>query len=135
MQRRHYRQVLDIGRHWDGKPIARGALYLLLQNRIYRGETVHKDRHYPGEHEAIVDPGLWDTAQAKLVANAVERSTGAHSRNPSLLAGLLYDADGNRMTPTDAVKKGPHHCGGRSPRRQRSPADYVASHRLVSACG
>ena len=23
-------------------PIARGALYLMLQNRIYRGEIVHK---------------------------------------------------------------------------------------------
>src|SRR4051794_19696276 len=38
------------GRRWDGKPIARGALYLLLQNRIYCGEIVHKDRHYLGEH-------------------------------------------------------------------------------------
>src|SRR3954452_7114423 len=58
------------GRHWGGKPIARGALYLLLQNRIYRGEIVHKDQHYPGEHQAIVDPELWQAAQAKLAANA-----------------------------------------------------------------
>jgi DNA invertase Pin-like site-specific DNA recombinase len=31
------------GRSLGGKPLARGALYLMLQNRIYRGETVHKD--------------------------------------------------------------------------------------------
>jgi site-specific DNA recombinase len=31
------------GRIWGGKPIGRGALYLILQNRIYRGEPVHKD--------------------------------------------------------------------------------------------
>src|SRR5262244_2569819 len=43
------------GRGWGGKPLARGALYLMLQNRIYRGEIVHKDRSYPGEHKAIVD--------------------------------------------------------------------------------
>jgi site-specific DNA recombinase len=49
---------------------------------------------------------VWDTVQAKLAANAVERSTGARARNPSLLVGLLFDADGNRMTPTHAVKKG-----------------------------
>jgi hypothetical protein len=94
------------GRHWGGKPIARGALYLLLQNRIYRGEIVHKDQHYPGEHESIIDPELWEAAQAKLAANAVERSTGIGARSPSLLAGLLFDADGNRMTPTHAVKNG-----------------------------
>jgi hypothetical protein len=94
------------GRNWGGKPIARGALYLMLQNRIYRGEIVNKDKHYPGEHKAIVEPQLWDAVQARLAANAVERSTGERAKHPSLLAGLLFDADGNRMTPTHAVKKG-----------------------------
>jgi hypothetical protein len=32
------------GRFRGGKPFARGALYLMLQNRIYRGEIVHSDR-------------------------------------------------------------------------------------------
>src|SRR5215204_4516116 len=31
------------GRRWDGNPLGRGALYLILRNRIYRGEIVHKD--------------------------------------------------------------------------------------------
>ena len=31
------------GRMIGGKPFSRGALYLLLRNRIYRGEIVHKD--------------------------------------------------------------------------------------------
>ena len=61
------------GRSWGGKPIARGALYLMLQNRIYRGEIVHKDQTYPGEHQAIIDAALWDTVQARLAENAVER--------------------------------------------------------------
>lgn len=30
------------GRAYGGKPFARGALYHMLQNRIYRGEIVHK---------------------------------------------------------------------------------------------
>jgi site-specific DNA recombinase len=107
------------GRHWGGKPIARGALYLLLQNRIYRGEIVHKEQHYPGEHQAIIDPELWEATQVKLAANAVERSTGIGARSPSLLAGLLFDADGNRMTPTHAVKNG---------RRYR----YYVSHPLIT---
>src|ERR1700731_1464934 len=52
-------------RCWGGKPIARGALYLMLQNRIYHGEIVHKDQHYPGERRAIIEPQLWDAVQAR----------------------------------------------------------------------
>jgi site-specific DNA recombinase len=94
------------GRSRGGKPIGRGALYLMLQNRIYRGEVVHKDQSYPGEHEAIIDRALWDAVQARLAENAVERSTGIRVKNPSLLAGLLFDGEGQRMTPTHAVKEG-----------------------------
>jgi DNA invertase Pin-like site-specific DNA recombinase len=48
------------GRLRGGKPFARGALYLMLQNRIYRGEIVHKDQSHAGEHgpprERVVRP-------------------------------------------------------------------------------
>jgi site-specific DNA recombinase len=94
------------GRSWGGKPLARGALYLMLQNRIYRGEIVHRDQSYPGEHEAIIDPALWDATQARLAENTVERGTGTRVKNPSLLTGLLFDGGGHRMTPTHAVKNG-----------------------------
>ena len=89
-----------------GVPIARGALYLMLQNRIYRGEIVHKDTSYPGLHEPIVDQTLWDEVQAALVENRVERMTRSQAVEPSLLAGLVYDDSGERMSPTHANKKG-----------------------------
>ncbi len=98
--------ISTAGRRWGGKPLARGALYLMLRNRIYRGEIVHKEQHYPGEHEPIIDEPLWEEVQAKLAANAVERATGERMLSPSLLAGLLYDGEGHRMTPSHAVKKG-----------------------------
>jgi DNA invertase Pin-like site-specific DNA recombinase len=94
------------GRRWGGKPLARGALYLMLQNPIYRGRIVHKDQHYPGEHKPIIDEALWDAVEAKLAANAVERRSRKGTKNPSLLAGLLFDGTGQRMTPTHAIKKG-----------------------------
>src|SRR5947207_15364357 len=94
------------GRLWGGKPFARGALYLMLQNRIYRGEIVHKEQSHPGEHTPIIDQPLWDAVQAQLASNAAERNSSARHRQPSLLAGLLFDGDGNRMTPSHAVKKG-----------------------------
>jgi site-specific DNA recombinase len=89
-----------------GKPFARGALYLMLQNRIYRGEIVHKEQSHPGEHPPIIDQPLWDAVQAQLACNAAQRNEGGKTRQPSLLAGMLFDGDGNRMTPSHAVKKG-----------------------------
>src|SRR5436853_4174622 len=94
------------GRLRGGKPFARGALYLMLQNRIYQGEIVHKEQSHPGEHTPIIDQPLWDAVQAQLASNAAERNSSARHRQPSLLAGLLFDGDGNRMTPSHAVKKG-----------------------------
>src|SRR6202521_3963290 len=85
---------------------SRGALYLMLQNRIYRGEIVHKELSYPGEHAPIIDQELWDTVQARLAGNAAQRSAGGRIAQPSLFAGTLFDGDGNRMTPSHAVKKG-----------------------------
>ena len=106
------------GRQTGGKPLARGALYLMLQNRIYRGKIVHKDKSYPGQHAAIVDEELWDSAQTMLAANRVERTNGGSAREPSLLAGLIFDDGGERMTPTHANKKG---------RRYR----YYVTHSLI----
>src|SRR5437868_4644676 len=94
------------GRLIGGNPFSRGALYLMLQNRTYLGEIVHKGQSHPGEHAPIVDQPLWDAAQSRLADNSAERSSGTRTREPSLLAGRLFDPDGNPMTPTHAVKKG-----------------------------
>jgi DNA invertase Pin-like site-specific DNA recombinase len=94
------------GRPIGGKPFSRGALYLILQNRLYRGEILHKGQSHLGEHTPIIDQPLWDTVQAQLATNTTERNSGTRTRQPSLLAGLLFDGDGNRMTPTHATKKG-----------------------------
>jgi hypothetical protein len=42
-------------------------------------------------------------------SNAAERNSGARNREPSLLTGMLVDGDGNRMTPSHAVKRGTRH--------------------------
>ena len=84
----------------------RGALYLMLQNRIYRGEITHKGNAYPGEHQPIVDEALWNQVQATLAENRVDRVVGSGAKQPSLLAGLVFDETGERLTPSHAVKKG-----------------------------
>src|SRR6516165_8860979 len=94
------------GRVIGGKSFSRGALYLMLQNRTYRGEIVHKDQSHPGEHPPIIDQPLWEAVQAQLAGNSGERNVGTRTRPSSLLTGLLFDRDGNRMTLSHAVKKG-----------------------------
>ncbi len=99
------RWLSSTGHQKGGQPLARGALYLMLQNRIYLGEIVHKDRHYPGQQAPIVDQALWDQAHANLVANAGDRRAGRQAKEPSLLAGLIFDDLGNRMK-SNACREG-----------------------------
>ena len=89
-----------------GKPFSRGALYLILQNRTYLGEIVHNGQSHPGQHAPIIDQPLWDAVQVQLASNAAERRSAVRTGQPSLLTGMLFDADGNPMTPSHAVKKG-----------------------------
>src|SRR6202030_2456038 len=93
------------GRLAGGQHFSRGALYLMLQNRIYRGEIVHQGTSYPDQHEAILDLELWQIVQDKLAANRQEHSLAVGAEAPSLLADLIVDAGGNRMTPAHATKK------------------------------
>jgi hypothetical protein len=71
----------------------------MLQNRIYRGDIVHQGTAYPGQHAAILDPELWQIVQNKLAVHRQERALAVGAEAPSLLAGLIVDADGSRMTP------------------------------------
>ena len=103
---RSKRRVRPDGTEHGSQRFSQGALYLLLQNRTYRGEATHKGNAYPGEHAAIVDKPLWDAVQAVLAENRVQRAAGANTKAPSLLTGLLFDEAGERLTPTWAVKKG-----------------------------
>src|SRR6516164_7935636 len=78
----------------------------MLRNRTYRGEIVHKGQSHPGEHTPIIDQPLWDAVQIRLAVNTTERTSGTRTHQPSLLAGMLFDTEGNRMTPSYAVEQG-----------------------------
>jgi DNA invertase Pin-like site-specific DNA recombinase len=104
------RRTAPNGRLYGGKLMTRGALYHMLQNRIYRGEIMHRGQTNPGEHEPIIDDGLWQEMQKTLAANRVERGAGNGIRRLSLLTGLIYDVHGEPMTPSHAVKKGVRYC-------------------------
>jgi DNA invertase Pin-like site-specific DNA recombinase len=142
---RSKRRTRADGSEYGNQKFSQGALYLMLQNRTYRGEATHKGKAYPGEHVAIVDKPLWEAVQALLAQNRVERTNSTSTNEPSLLTGLLFDENGARLTPTWTSKKGTRYryyistpliTGGsendRSPRLRIPAGDLEAAiiHRL-----
>jgi site-specific DNA recombinase len=124
------------GARLGGKPFARGHLYYLLRNHLYIGEIRHRDRWYPGEQEGIVPRDLWDKVQTRLDVNARTRRHELLERSSSLLAGLIQDGEGNRLTPSFTVKSGrryryyvsqPILNGSDKPSSVRLPAQEVES--------
>jgi DNA invertase Pin-like site-specific DNA recombinase len=99
------RTMLD-GRRSGGTAFSRGHLYRILSSPIYIGRVPHKDRSYEGEHEAIIDAETWDRVQSQLAVNAGRKRGRVNSKDPSLLGGLLYTADGVSFTPSHAVNHG-----------------------------
>jgi DNA invertase Pin-like site-specific DNA recombinase len=102
---RSKQRMASDGTPYGAKPFSRGALYQLLQNRLYLGEITHKGASYPGEHQAILDPELWASAQGLLQSNRIERGGRNGSKDTKPLTGILFDADGAPMSPSHAVKK------------------------------
>jgi DNA invertase Pin-like site-specific DNA recombinase len=89
-----------------GKPIDKGYLYKLINNRVYLGEAVHKGTAYPGEHKAIVERRLWDRVHAVLKESPRKRAASTRAQTPALLKGLIFGPTGAAMTPTHARRRG-----------------------------
>jgi site-specific DNA recombinase len=89
-----------------GRPIDKGNLYKLLNNRIYIGEAVHKGQSYPGEHAAIITAALWDKVHAILSENARTRAGRTRAQTPALLKGLIFGPNGAAMTPSHTRRRG-----------------------------
>src|ERR1700726_4669244 len=89
------------GRTSGGASYSRGALYHLLNNRVYIGETVHREQSYPGHQEAIVPRELWDQVVARLAANNQAHRSKKSLATPSLLSGIVFNVNGVRLTAPD----------------------------------
>ena len=88
------------------KPFTRGHLYRILSSPIYVGKVPHNGLAHEGRHEAIVDQTLWDEVQQQLKDNVQGQRLRANAKNPSLLAGLVFDAQGTKATASHANKRG-----------------------------
>lgn len=88
------------------KYFSKGQLYHLLSNRVYIGKITHKDKIYDGEHEAIICNEIFEKVQKLLYENKVDKTCGGKCSSNSLLAGLIYDDLGNKMTPSHSNNHG-----------------------------
>jgi site-specific DNA recombinase len=93
-------------RNRRGQLIDKGAIYKLLNNRVYVGDAMHKGTAYPGEHQAIVDRALWDKVHSIKLESPRKRAARARAQSPALLKGLIFGPGGVPMTPTHTRKKG-----------------------------
>lgn len=89
-----------------GKPLTRGAAFHLLANPVYIGLTRHRDKTYPGQHEAIVKQELFDAVKARLAERSNPVTSCRGKRAVSLLAGLIHDEHGRPMSPLHTFNHG-----------------------------
>jgi site-specific DNA recombinase len=91
------------GTSTGGKSFSRGNLYALLSNCLYKGEVRHGKQTYKGQHQAIIEPELWDHASQMLRTKA-RRKSAVNDHSGALLTGRLFDETGDRLSPTHAAK-------------------------------
>lgn len=89
-----------------GKKFSKGILYHILCNRAYIGEVPHKDKWHKGQHEKIVPVETFNKAQEILKGNRIKGRSITVYKEPSLLAGKIFDDKGNYMSPSHSNKKG-----------------------------
>ena len=89
-----------------GKPVDKGYLYRILNNRIYIGEAVHKGIAYPGEHAPIIERPLWDRVHEIIGESPRKRAMRTRARTPALLKGLIFGPTGAAMTPSHTRRNG-----------------------------
>jgi site-specific DNA recombinase len=73
-----------------GRPFDKCSVYALLTNPIYIGKIKHKDEVYDGEHEAIIDLGVFEKVQTTLQQNGRGRGNHLINKYGALLKGLLH---------------------------------------------
>jgi site-specific DNA recombinase len=83
---------------------SRGALRHLLSNRLYIGELSHKGVVHPGRQGAILDPATFHAVQALLAEGSRKRREHVSRADRALLAGRLFDVDGQAMEPLFGAK-------------------------------
>lgn len=109
-----------------GRSFDKASVYQLLTNVTYLGKVRYKDEVHRGEHEPIVDDGVFERVQKLLVRNGRSGGRAVRNKHGAILRGLLhcgscgcgmshsYSKKGNRnyryYVCNRAQKRGWHVC-------------------------
>jgi DNA invertase Pin-like site-specific DNA recombinase len=93
------------GKVREGKPIDKGLIYKVLNNRTYLGELRHKELWYQAEHPPIITKSIWDDVHAILSTNGRVRATTTRAKTQYLLKGIVFGSDGRAMSPFQTAKQ------------------------------
>ena len=72
-----------------GHEFTKNRLYNLLTNMVYVGKVDYAGQVYAGEHEAIVEPGIWQTVQDRLRYNSKTGGRQIRNKYGAVLKGIL----------------------------------------------
>ena len=90
-----------------GRAFAKVSLRRLLTNAVYAGQVEHRGALYTGEQVAIVEPSVWQEANAELRAGRRTGIGAIRAPQNALLAGRLLCKSCQRpMVPTYTAKPG-----------------------------
>jgi DNA invertase Pin-like site-specific DNA recombinase len=95
------------GRAHGGAPFNRSELYNLISNRVYVGDIVHKDKHWPGLHSAIIDNETFERAQQLISRHVKGDRSPETAAERSLLPGRVFSHAGDPLIATHTSKKTP----------------------------
>jgi site-specific DNA recombinase len=123
------------GHSRGGQRFTKSSLHHLLTNPVYLGKVRYKKELHPGEHEAIVNPKVWQRVQDLLRRQC--NGTSARTESHALLKGILRCKPCDfAMTPAFAARKnGPRYrfyaCVNALKRgRQACPSRYLPAKRI-----
>ena len=94
------------GQPRGGKLFTKTHLHALLSSPLYAGKIAHKDKIYDGQHPALIPQAMWNQVQDRLSQTAARQRGQGNIAPPSPLVGKLFDATGDRLTPSHTVRNG-----------------------------
>ncbi len=78
-----------MGTSAGGHEFTKNRLYSLLTNMVFVGKVDFGGQVYQGEHEGIVDPGIWQSVQDRLRFNSKTGGRQIRNKYGAVLKGIL----------------------------------------------
>lgn len=88
----------------EARALSNGHVYAILRNPIYVGELRGDGERFRGNHEAIIEPAVWNSA-VEIAAGRL-KGVPRHTATGHFLGGILWDCFGRRMLLAVEIDKG-----------------------------